>query len=365
MALQTFTTFLNNLYSYVKSANPAVNTSPGTVFAQLLDAVTSLIYQTNYNLQSAQGNAFLSTAQGSYLDALGNDHGLTRIQATSATGTIILSRSLANSSGFLNIPIGSIFGTNNIDPTTNVFFSTTTTGTMNAGQSSVSIPVICTVSGALGNVNPGTITAIVSAVGGSLSVINNASMSGGSNQETDDSFRFRIYAALAPENTLTQIINAASAVSGVSSAVAFDQQDLKGNFYVYACSQGGSLSANLSQSVLSAANAAKSLGTTGTVFAPTVTPINISYSYTTATGFTPATVSAAVNAIIESYFNTLAIGQNVNIYNIMQQIIGNVPGFPTVPGLEMFQITVPSGTLTALPWQLYTLNQITATQVTS
>lgn len=357
----SLSTQLNNFYAFCKANVPQFNISPGTVLNDLLSAVAAVVasYEATFN-NGIQG-AFVSTAVGSALDALGLDRGVSRTGASNASGTLIFTR--ADTSGVLSLPAGVIVSTVNLDPTTNVNFSTLSPATFNAGVASVSVSAVCSTAGSLGNIGAGTISNIVSVAPGVTAVTNPTAMTGGTDSESDASFRVRIWQTLTPQNSVTRINGAVLGVSGIFSAATFDQQDGLGNFIVYACDQSGALAVPLKTTVQSAADGSKSLGTVGTVYTPTVTPINVAYNFAPQTNFVAATVQSDINSVIRAYFGSLVIGQTIRPYDITSRVIGNVSGFSAVSGVLDFQLTSPSAYQIALPWQLYTLGAIAATQI--
>lgn len=352
---------LNELYQFCKASVPQFNISPGTVLNDFLSAVAVQLSSFEAYFNSGIQNAFVSTAVGSALDALALDHGLTRNAATAATGTITLTRS--DTSSAANYPSGIIVSTVNLDPTTNVNFVTTAPLNFPAGVATASISAICQTVGGQGNAAAGSISAIISTQPGLSAVTNTANMTGGTNAESDTSLRARIFGTLMPQNSVARINSGVLATPGIFSSATFDQQDGLGSVYTYACDGSGALSTTLKASVQSAINSNKSLGSTASVFAPTVTTVNVAYNYAAQSGFQAANVVAAINAAIRAYFNSLVIGQSIRAYDISSRVIGNTQGFTAVQGVLDFQLTNPSGFQTALPWQLFVLGTITPTQV--
>jgi len=337
--------------------------APGTVLNDLLSAVAVQVASFDAYFSGAITNAFVSTAVGSALDALALDHGLTRNSAALATGTLTFTRS--DTTTALNLPTGIIVSTNNLDPTTNIRFSTLAPINFAPGVSVLSVNASCLATGSVGNIGAGTVTSIMSSVPGILSVTNPSNMSGGTDAEADAALRARIFASLLPQSTVARINAAVLGVSGIFTAATFDQQDGEGNCYVYACDPAGNLSTPLQTNVQSAADSNKSLGSIVTVIQASTVTVNIAYNFAPMANFSAANVQASINAAITAYFSSLSLGATVRPYDITSVVIGNVVGFTTVNGIQDFQLTSPSAFQTTLPWQLPILGNITATQISS
>lgn len=356
---------INSLFQYLKAAMPQLNTSTGTVAAGLLSGFASEMTHIESAFSTAALNAFLTTATGSALDALARDHGLSRDAAAPATGTATLSRS--DTSTVLNGNAGALLSTNNLDATTNQQFITTQGFSFAVGQASVNVPVVAQTAGSAGNIGAGTLTLVLSTLAGVSTVTNSALFTGGVDAETDAALRVRVLASLTPQNTVTRINAAALGVTGIASAATFDQQDQLGSVYVYACDSSGNLAANsvLANSVKSAVDGAKSLGSTTSVMAPVTTTLNINYDYAVDPNFQVATVQQAINNMLTAYFSGLKIGQNVRPFDIIQRIIGVTPGFSAISGVVNFKLNTPSSTQVALPWQLYKIGNVQANLVSA
>jgi len=138
-------------------------------------------------LQVAVNELNLSTANGEALDRWVFDrYQLTRKEATAAVATLTLSRT--NTTPGFTIPAGSVFGT-----ATGINFVTTTDVAFADGQiGPLSVLAIAEQTGVAGDVEPATITQVVSALEDpSVEVTNAEAASGGNERETDDQLRDR------------------------------------------------------------------------------------------------------------------------------------------------------------------------------
>jgi len=156
---------------------------------QLLQVIVGLKNDIN---QSARQN-LLRYATGEQLDALGEFYNTPRIPAQKAKVTLRFTLSAAQSSNIL-IPAGT-----RVTPDGELYFSTTKTLIIAAGQTYGDITAEAVEGGEKYNkFAPGQIKTIVDPIPYVAGVENIDTSSGGSDEETDDSYRERI--RLAPES---------------------------------------------------------------------------------------------------------------------------------------------------------------------
>lgn len=130
---------------------------------------------------------FPEWSYGEYLDAHASTRGMTRKEATAATGQI----TITGISGTV-IPLGSTFSTasyNSDDPS--MSYETTEAATI-PSSGSVTVDVQCTEPGSAGNTNPDTIILVASDLTNITGVTNAAAITGGTDEETDEALIARI-----------------------------------------------------------------------------------------------------------------------------------------------------------------------------
>ena len=130
---------------------------------------------------------FPEWSYGEYLDAHASTRGMTRKEATPATGEITIT-GLAGTV----IPVGSTFSTasyNEDDPS--MSYATTAAATI-PSSGSVTVDVQCTEAGTAGNTNAGTIILVSSELINITGVTNADAISGGTDEETDEALIARI-----------------------------------------------------------------------------------------------------------------------------------------------------------------------------
>lgn len=135
---------------------------------------------------------FIDYATGEYLDSLGKLTGTTRLQATASLCTAKFSR-VAGTSNTVLIPKGTRITADSV-----IYFETTENAEIPTDAESVDVIVSALVAGSSGNgYGAGSIKQIVDNIAYLKSVENITESSGGTDIESDESYRQRIF--LAPE----------------------------------------------------------------------------------------------------------------------------------------------------------------------
>ena len=363
MTIKTLADFINDQVQYLKAAFPQINVSPGTVMSSLLSIFANVNYQLQTALNTAANDTYIATATGTALDALAFDYAIQRIASVAATGSINLIRQ--NTVGVLTGSAGQQVSTINADLTKIVTFTTLAPFSFADGQTQTVVSAICNFPGTVGNVGVGMITNIVSPIQGVTGVTNGTAFSGGADRETDAALRQRIQLSTMPQNTVNAITGAILGVSGIATATVFDQQDHLGNVVAYASDNTGTLSPALSNAVLVAANNSKSVGSTVTVYPPTVVYANLAYNYSVQSQYSSATVNQNLQAAISQYFSSLPIGKVFRIFDLQSVIIGSNLNNYYVAGLLDFTITSCSIATPYIPkpWEVVKLGTLTPTLV--
>lgn len=171
---------------------------------------------------------FPEWSYGEFLDAHAKSRGMTRKAATAATGNITLTGSENTV-----IPAGTTVSTaslNNEDPA--VAYQTTEDATIPI-SGTVTIPIVCTEAGTIGNTNPNTIILLGSTVVGIASVTNQEAVSGGTDEESDEDLIVRIeeYDQTQGDSYIGNISDYkrwAMSVSGVGNAAIIPANDSSG-----------------------------------------------------------------------------------------------------------------------------------------
>lgn len=242
VTIRSVNEIIANLIDFFRTAQPNLDTKPGTVARDLFiegpSAQLSLLYD---ELQGVSNKQSLRLSIGTDLDKLGKNFGLIRKQSTPSTGVALLTFSSLNATININ-PGASIFtsgglgfsistGNSLIPSNINFYRSVATKFAAQlafAGitdQYAVEATVIASAPGASGNIGQYTLSKVN--IPGINNVTNVASFAGGTDQETDAAFRNRILSTFSGSSVGTQLgyLNAALSVTGVQDAVVIEPGD--------------------------------------------------------------------------------------------------------------------------------------------
>lgn len=194
---------------------PTLSCAIGTPERKIIDACAEQISAAYIDQYLVGSLLDIDTKTGIELEQFVGIFGFGRLQGTSAVGTVRLTLSVASTAAF-TVQQNVQFYTNTAATaaSTPLYYAATESVVLPAGDFSVDVPVQCTTVGAVGNVAPGTITSLSTAIG-SAACTNLQAMTGGTDPETDDELRQRFkdtflrnvagtadwYISLAQQNT--------------------------------------------------------------------------------------------------------------------------------------------------------------------
>lgn len=146
-----------------------------------------------YDLIATEAPAatFPAFAWGDYLDEHGELVGLTRKDATGATGLVTFDAGTVVSVA-VDVPTGTLVGTSPGGDEDAISFRVTAGGTIGIGQQTVTLPVAAEEANAESNVTANQVDELLSPISGIASVYNALAMSGGTDVESDEVYRTRI-----------------------------------------------------------------------------------------------------------------------------------------------------------------------------
>ncbi|VVC75982.1 hypothetical protein AQUSIP_12830 [Aquicella siphonis] len=352
MPLQTqdFTTLVRNQIAAIQaSSTDLLDFTTGSVLLALIEANTAgvalwLQGLASYDLSLARA----ATSNGTDLDSWMADFGFVREPATYATGTVTFARTDASIQTL--IAVGAQVQTSNAVAVFSVTADTTDPNynaslngyVLNAGITSITVPVQATVAGTSGNVGANTITVAISPIAYVDTVTNAASFTNGMNAENDADFRARfvLYLASLSKATYSAIAYAIETVTGVTSYSITENEDYSGTtkygyFYVVVDDGTGTPSGGFISTVNDAVDAVRGLTITFGVFAPIVVTVDAAMTVTAATGYDHGAVAALVETAIEDYLNNLDLGEPVYYTRIMQIAYDASPGVLNVSGYTL------------------------------
>jgi uncharacterized phage protein gp47/JayE len=297
----------------------------GSVIRAILEANASVALWIQWLIVQLLATTRLATSNGPDCDSFGAAFGFMRLPAIAAVGQVTFARFTPSVSAF--IPVGT-----NVSVTSNTARFMVTADPANAatraasggyklasGVDSCSVPSVANAVGISGNVEPGAISLISSALAGIDTVVNAVALSGGLDAESDVAFRARFGNYLASLSKATDIaIGAAIAAiqQGLSYVISenINQAGVSqpGHFVVTLDDGSGAPSENLLNVVREAIDVVRPIGSSFAVQGPVIMAANISLNITTAAGVSHQTVIALVAGAIETYVAGLGVGVGLN-----------------------------------------------------
>lgn len=348
----SFSQLVSNFATSVQaSASSLLDFTVGSVLRAIAQATAGVLLWLQAIILQLLTVTRASTSVGIDLDSWMADFSFTRLAAVAATGQVTFSRFTSSQQAV--VPVGTGVQTSDGTQTFAIALDTTNSAynailngyIINAGVSSVNVPVKAAVAGSRGNIQANTLTVITTPIPGVDTVNNSAAFSNGINAESDAAFlvRFALYIASLSKATKAAVGYAITSVQQGLNYTITENQDYGGGvddgfFYVVVDDGTGSPSTPLLNAVGSAIEAVRGLTIRYAVFAPVVETANVVMSITTATGYTHATVVGAAGVALQNFINSLTLGTALP-YTQLAAIAYSVPGVINVSG-----VTLNSGT---------------------
>jgi len=313
------------------SRSAITNQTVGGIARSLIEVINLNIaeYYDILDINTAMG--FVSTAEGYFLDLIAKLFNITRMQATSASVSSADSvQQFYVATNYLStyIPTLTIVGGTTVSSADgSIVFTVPSNTTFGPTDTSVYVPIIANGTGT--NYNVPVNTLVSSSIGLSqVFTTNVAVVSGGSNIETDDNFRYRIANATlsAAMANKTAVTLAALSVPGVANVIIEPYARGIGTFDLIVVPVSGLATAGMISAVQSAINSVQALGMTGTAIAPTVIPVSITINLVFVPGTSVAmqgNVQASVQNAIQNYIVNIPIGGTF-VLDALTQTIMNV-----------------------------------------
>lgn len=161
----------------------------GTPERKIVDAVAEAISESQIDNYITSTQLNIDTKSGIELEEYVSIFGFGRLKGRAATGTVTFSLAVPPIQN-TQIPSGTNIFVPGVRGSSQLSFVTEQTAFIAAGTTSITVPAVCVIVGAIGNVPSGTVTGFTSSLGFS-SVSNPVAFSGGSDDETDDQLRTR------------------------------------------------------------------------------------------------------------------------------------------------------------------------------
>lgn len=276
---------------------------------------------------------FPDTSDSDYLARHASLRGIRPKGATAATGTITFS-------GTPGSPVN--LGTE-AKSAGGMAYLTTAADVIGAGGT-VTIAAQAEATGSASNLAAGTALTLTAAPAGVLSSATIATMTGGTDAETDASLLSRLLFVLrnppcggAAHDYYTWAMN----VSGVTAAYVYPNRRGPGTTDVAILTAGGIPDPTLVASAQAYIDTQRPVQADFLCLAPTAVPVNIAGTLVLAAGYAAVDVEAAINTGLAAYFASLKPGDTAYLTRI-QAIVANTPG------VVDFVLTSPTVNIAAL-----------------
>lgn len=304
------------------------------------------------------------TAFGIWLDYHAEIRDTARRPATASTGELQLTVKAGTT-----VPEGSQFSTASTDSQPSIVFQTTEAA-FSANGGTITVPVECTQTGPVGNVIAQTVIFKVSQMDGVTAVTNPEPITGGTDQEDDESLRARLVEIDQTRNisyvgSVADYRRWALEVAGVGGVTVIPASDDSGLVTVVITDSNGDpanetlceavydhiMSPDEPASRLTAPNARLS------VVAPTVVSFTISATVELETGYALETIKAAYIASVQEYLGAARMDGEVR-----RSKIGDLLG--SVVGVYDYTNLMLNGGTSNVPITQTQLPQVTSDSVT-
>jgi len=305
------------------------NTTVGGIARSLIEVINLNIseYYDILDINTAMG--FVSTAEGYFLDLIGDLFGMTRLLATVSTATSSDNTQLFYvATGTLHDRIPTDIIPQNTQVSTedgSIIFTVSADAPFGITATQVYVSVEAT--GAGSNYNVGVNTLTKHSLGLSdVFTTNERVIIGGSDTESDSNFRYRIInASLSAEKANeTAIRLAALSVAGVADVKIRPYARGIGSYDVMVIPVEGLATQGMLNGVQSAIDSVQAFGITGTAIKPSVVPVEIEVRliYVNNTTDTDRTaISESAKTAIEKYIVNIPPGGTFILNELRQQIM--------------------------------------------
>lgn len=300
------------------------NYNIGGFLRSLKEAIAEAIEKLWFHADRIYQALFIPTAKSTYLDKRAKEMGLERRAATKSTGVV----TFTGTAGTI-YPLGTIV-TTDPDGQLVVEFETDAQVTIPGGETTVDADITAKVAGASGNVEAGQINTVKNPPTGHTSVTNQQAVSGGADEETDESLRKRCtlkWYATTYGPTNNTIRSWCLEIDGVAEAqvVGNFPEPGKAKIYIWSRNQAGALvpaTSALVTTVQTMLDERRPVCFILTAAVPSGVLVNVEVEITVESGHDFLTVRDAVKSSIQTYFAGLSVGDDVYRAEILYAVMG-------------------------------------------
>ena len=345
---------LSRLQAALSVYDPTWDVSVGTATYKILESVAQEIATANNNSVLQTYSYDVNTKFGQELDAFCNLFGVYRQLGKRASGVVTF-YTTSTQTASVNIPAGTQVAVpigSNMGNTTPIYFATAASAAISPGSTSIDVPVVAVLPGAIGNVQALSITSIVNSVVNVTTVSNSAATTGGVDPESDAELRSRWTSTAFNNTTGTygKYVITALQNSNVTRANAITPQDyFDENLQVQSTISGGSTGATFTLVAYSGmTNIASGTTYSGTTivaysgFASSATGATVASGLQTLVSGQAASLGITITSLPSG--NTIAQGFNLNVsgplpYNLMICSGNTKTGLPVASNQGVFTVS--------------------------
>lgn len=281
-----------------------------------LYAVASQIFALNSQSDWVTRQCFPQTAYGEYLDQHGEMRGLTRKDASTATGYLRFSTAVANLQD-MEIPLGTVAMTAGL-----VRFQTVESAVLKAGTTSVDVKAEAVEPGVGGNIGAGMIISMAMAPIGVAGCTNPAEFINGTDIEGDEVLRSRIletYKRLPNGANAAFYLQEALSFERVTSATVIPRSRGIGTVDVVIATSSGIPEQELVDEVWNHLQERREIAVDVEVLLPSLVTLNVSLDVSPGDEYTLEEAVAETRAAIENWFDGTRLGKS-----LMEAELGNM-----------------------------------------
>lgn len=324
-----------------------VSTGVGSAFGAILNIIADQTIYLSGIAQSILLKTRAATSAGADMDSYAADLGLTRLPAGFASGLATFTRYSAAQAAL--IPPGSIIKTVDgkvsfnvsADPTNSLWNAGLNGYLLPVGTAGATVPILAATPGAVGNVQAGSISLIVSGIAGIDLVSNPVALANGVDGESDDALRTRCwqYEVTRAQATQQAVEFAISTVQQglsyqIAENVSADGGENDGSFIVRVDDGTGSPPLSLLSAITFAILPVKPLSVRFAVLPAVVVPATISMTIYAQAGYAKDALIGPVVQAVETYVQRLGVGAACAASNLIYAAM-SVEGVAKIENLAL------------------------------
>ncbi len=332
LSLQNFASLVQTMAAGVQAASrQLIDLTAGSVLRAVLEANASVALWMQWLILQVLQTTRAATSSAGDLDSWMADFTVTRLPSTSASGVVTFSRFTALAAAL--VPVGALVRTADgtqtfvvVPSSGNPAYSPPRNGYVLAlGVAALDVPVQAQTAGSAGNVLPGSVTLLATAMPGIDAVFNPAPFQNGVDPESDDAFRNRFTNYLDSRSRATPLA-IGYAIKSIQQGLQYtilENSDASGSwrpgsFVVTVDDGSGTPSTSLLATAANAVESVRPVGVIYTIQPPVIVSVTISAALTVASSVQKSIVAANVSSAITAFVDTLPIGAPLPVTRISQ-----------------------------------------------